>query len=164
MFNKLIFSLFLTVTLLLTGCGGSGEDEKPSLDPIPAPTITSFSSAKTSIAIGESVDLTAVFSNGQGTINKGIGTITSGTATVVTPEETTTYTLTVTNSAGAAVTAELTIEVVFPEIISFTASLLEITEEESTELTAVFANGQGTIDVGVGSVNSGDSKTPPVSE
>ena len=158
MFNKLIFSLFLTVTLLLTGCGGSGGDEKPAPEPVPAPSITNFTSAKTSIMAGESIQLIAIFSNGDANIDNGVGPINSNAAKSITPETTSTYTLTVTNSEGISVTAQVTIEVIPPEIISFTASNTEVTAGEAVNLTAIFANGEGSIDVDGGSINSGGSK------
>lgn len=45
-----------------------------------------------------------------------------------------------------------------PIITSFTASKTDILAGEAVNLTAVFANGQGVIDTGVGSINSGESK------
>ena len=46
-----------------------------------------------------------------------------------------------------------------PEISSFTASATTITEGGSVTLVAVFSNGSGSIDNGVGAVNSGASTT-----
>jgi hypothetical protein len=63
---------------------------------------------------------------------------------------------TVRNLADSAVTGGKTMTVVAaPSIISFTAARDTVTLGESTTLTAVFANGTGSVDNGVGSVTSG---------
>lgn len=92
-------------------------------------------------------------------IVNGIGSINSNTATCITPENNTTYTLTVTNSAGITAPSQLTIELIFPEIYSFTASLTQATTGEAVLLTAIYLDGQGSIDIGVVSLESDDSKT-----
>jgi hypothetical protein len=114
---------------------------------VPAPTITSFTANPTTIAAGASATLTAVFANGTAVITPGnlssIGPIT------VNPTTTTTYTLTVTNLAGALVTQTATITVIpAPTITSFTANPATITAGASTSLTGVFANGTGVITPG----------------
>ena len=64
-----------------------------------APTITSFAANPTTIEAGTSSSLTAVFASGTGVITPGNLAVTSGTPVSVSPTTTTTYTLTVTNSA-----------------------------------------------------------------
>jgi hypothetical protein len=78
----------------------------------PAPTIASFNAASSTITAGTSVDLTAGFNDGTGSINNGIGAVSTGVAKNVTPSVTTTYTLTVTNSVGTQVTSTVTVTVV----------------------------------------------------
>jgi hypothetical protein len=101
-FRALALSLFFAV---LTGCnshsGGSSS----------APTITSFAANPTAITAGGSASLTGVFSNGTGVITPGDLTVSSGTAISVTPTATTTYILTVTNSAGVTATQTATVTV-----------------------------------------------------
>jgi len=65
-----------------------------------APVITSFTANPASIMVGASSSLTGVFANGKGVITPGSIAVTSGKAVSVKPPDTTTYTLTVTNSAG----------------------------------------------------------------
>ncbi len=89
-------------------------------------------------------------------MDNSVGAVTSGTAATVSPASTTTYTLTVTNLAGASVTKQATVTVVpAPTITSFTPGLATIVSGNSTTLTAVFSNGTGSIDNGVGAVSSG---------
>jgi hypothetical protein len=94
--------------------------------------------------------------NGTGVITPGNLAVTSGTPVTVSPTVTTTYTLTVTPSSGAAVTATTTITVnPAPTITSFVASPDTITVGGSSSLTAVFANGTGVITPGNLAVISG---------
>lgn len=140
MVNKLISSLFLTITLLLTACGGgSSDDAKP--EPIPTPVITSFTPSLMEITEGEEVKLTADFSHGQGTIDVGVGTINSGDYKTVKPNTTTTYTLTVENSTGVKVSASITIEIVRLKIVSITNPSDESTVHDDTYVSVnVIAN------------------------
>ena len=90
--------------MVLVGCGG-GEDD---------PTVQSFSSPQAEgAAAGATVLLVAEFAGGTGVIDAGIGEVRSGVPVEVTLERTTTYTLTVTNGAGVAVTRQLQVPVVF---------------------------------------------------
>ena len=76
------------------------------------PVIASFTAAPATVASGGKVNLTAVFSAGGGTIDQGIGTITSGVAvTTGSLVASTPYTLTVTNAAGTATTAQVLVTV-----------------------------------------------------
>jgi N-acetylneuraminic acid mutarotase len=74
-------------------------------------TITSFVASPTAITVGASSTLTGVFSNGTGVITPGNISVTSGTGESVSPTATTTYTLTVTPTAGPAVTQTATVTV-----------------------------------------------------
>jgi len=110
---------------------------------------------------GNSTTLTAIFSGGTGSINNGVGAVTSGTSVTITPATTTTYTLTVTNSAGTSVTAGATVTVVPPPAInSFSAGASTITAGNSTTLTANFTGGTGSINNGVGRVGRLDVSEP----
>ena len=101
-FRALALSLLFAV---LTGCnshsGGSSS----------APSITSFAANPTAITAGGSASLTGVFSNGTGVITPGNLAVSSGTAISVTPTDTTTYILTVTNSAGVTTSLTATVTV-----------------------------------------------------
>ena len=76
-----------------------------------APAITSFSADNTTITAGDTVQLTAVFSNGTGLITPGNIAVTSGTPVPVTPAVSTVYTLTVSGLAGTSATATVSITV-----------------------------------------------------
>jgi len=128
----------------LAGCGGSANQQITQVA-----TIESFGASPATITAGGSYSLTAIFSNGTGVITPGNIAVTSGTAVSVSPVATTTYTLTVTGSSGAAATQALTVTVVAaPAITSFTANPATITTGQSANLTGVFAGGTGVITPG----------------
>lgn len=107
----LVYSAFVALGLS-TSCGGGGSNGN---SPIPtAPSITSFTAAPPTITEGSSAVLTAIFSHGTGVITPGNIAVTSGTAIHVTPAATTLYTLAVTNSAGAAITQIVAVNLVPP--------------------------------------------------
>lgn len=93
---------------ILAGCGGGGGGS------VPPPVLTSFTSAKTPITRGTSTTLTAVFSNGTGVLDHGIGSVATGAPVTVSPDQDTTYTLTVANSQGLTATGKVTVAVVPP--------------------------------------------------
>lgn len=74
-------------------------------------TISSFSASQTTINQGQSTSLTATWSGASASVNQSIGSIGSGVSTQVSPNVTTTYTLTVSNGAGHSVTQAVTIYV-----------------------------------------------------
>ncbi len=96
----------LAITLLASGCGGGGGGSS-----VAPPSITSFTGSASSIEEGASLSLTAVFTGGTGSINNGVGSVVSGAAVSVTPTATTTYILTVRNSAGTSVTRSVSVNV-----------------------------------------------------
>jgi hypothetical protein len=85
---------------------------------VAAPIITSFTATSATIISGTSTTLTPVFSNGNGSVDNGIGAVTSGTGFSVSPTVTTTYTLTVTNTAGSKTTSTVQIIVHAPPTIT----------------------------------------------
>ena len=145
---NILISLFILI--LVSACSGGGS--APASDP----GISNFSATSTTIAVGSSVDLAVEFVGGTGVINNGIGEVTSGTAISVSPATTTTYSLTVTNSAGSiTVTSFVTVTVVPAIIESFTAASATIIAGDSVDLTAIFiTDGTGSIDNGIGNVTS----------
>jgi len=78
---------------------------------VAAPSITSFDSLASTIALGGSTNLVPVFTNGTGVITAGDIVVVSGDQVSVAPTTTTTYTLTVTNLAGSTVGRSYTITV-----------------------------------------------------
>jgi hypothetical protein len=147
-----------TYTLTVTNAAGTSVTQQATVTVVPAPVITSFTSAAMTITAGGSTTLTGVFSGGTGSVNNSVGTVTSGTAVTVSPAATTTYTLTVTNSAVTPATATQTVTVnvvAAPVITSFVSGAATITSGTPTTLTAVFSGGTGSVDNGVGAVTSG---------
>lgn len=77
-----------------------------------APSITSFTASPTTVTPNGSSTLTAIFTHGSGVITPGNVSVTTGTGISVGPlAADTTYTLTVTNSAGTSVTSQRTVYV-----------------------------------------------------
>ena len=117
------------------------------------PSIASFAANPTSITAGGSTSLTGIFAGGTGMITPGNLPATSGTPVSVSPSQTTTYILTVTNAAGATtqqattVTADPVVPVA-PTITSFVANPASISSGGSSSLTGIFANGTGMITPG----------------
>ncbi len=143
-YSFLLFAFCLSLAGL-TGCNSFSAGHNPG-----EPTITSFTANPTAVAAGGSTSLTGVFSNGTGVITPGNISVTSGTAVSVSPAQTTTYILTVTNSSGgsAVQTATVTVSPLAPTIASFTANPTTITAGGTASLTGVFANGTGVITPG----------------
>ena len=123
-------------------------------------SITTFTAAKPTLTSGQATTLTAVFAGGTASVNHGIGSVTTGVAVSTgNLAATTTYTLTVTNAAGDAATATATVTVVAaPAITGFTASPTAIANGASSNLTAVFTGGAGSVDHSVGAISSGVAK------
>jgi hypothetical protein len=93
----------LFLSLLAAACGGtSGGGATVS-------AIQSFSAASASIAAGQSVQLTATFSSGTGTIDHNVGAVQSGVPVTVTPSENTTYTLIVTTADSKTFSSSTTV-------------------------------------------------------
>jgi hypothetical protein len=145
-----------TYTLTVTNSNGTAITQTATVTVVPVPAITSFVANPATIAAGTSSSLTAVFANGTGVITPGNLAATSGTPVSVSPATTATYTLTVTNPAGTAITQTVSVTVVpAPAITSFLANPATITVGGSSSLTAVFANGTGMITPGNLAVTSG---------
>lgn len=115
-------------TLTVTGAAGSSPataTATTTVTVVAAPGITSFNASHTVVYPSQTAtDLTAVFSNGTGSVAPGSLPITSGTPITVNPSATTTYTLTVTNAAGATASSDRQVvyETHAPTITSFTAN------------------------------------------
>ncbi len=151
----LALSLLALAFLLTGGCGDSGGDDGDG-QPV-APTIASFTAVRSLVTAGTGTTLAAVFSGGTGIVSNGIGAITSGVpVTTGNLSTSTTYVLTVTNSAGATATSTLTVNVVpAPSIQSFAANPTAVAPGEAATLTAAFESGVGSVDQGIGSITSG---------
>ena len=148
-FVSLALCLLLAV---LTGCNSFSAGHYPA-----EPTITSFTANPTAVAAGGTASLTGVFTNGTGVITPGNISVASGKAVSVSPTQTTTYILTVTNSVGGSAEQAATVMVnpLAPTITSFVANPTAVTAGGTTNLTGVFANGTGVITPGDLPVTSG---------
>ena len=109
--TQILCATALFALLPFLGCGGGASASAGGNPSATAPAIASFSAAQSSIAAGTGTILSYSFSNGTGTVTPGIGAVTSGGTTNIAPSATTTYTLTVTGSAGATATQALTVTV-----------------------------------------------------
>ena len=65
-------------SLLAAACGSSSSSDVPGSPSPPSPTIESFTAADTAVHVGESTQLTAVFSGDSAGIDGGIGPVESG--------------------------------------------------------------------------------------
>lgn len=134
--------------------------------PVPAfPRIVSFTASPCTISTGSSATLTAVFENATAaSIDQWIGGVTSDNGVSTGPlTDTTTYKLTVSNAAGDSTSQTVTVTVVqLPSIVTFRARLPTIASGTLTELTSVFLSGTGSIDQGIGPVESGSPVATPV--
>jgi hypothetical protein len=152
-----------TFTLTVTNPAGDSVTQQATVTVVPAPEITSFAPTADTILQGTGTDLVASFTGGTGSISPDIGAVASDVGVPTGKlDATSTWTLTVTNAAGDAVTADATVTVVPPPTIgSFTASAPSVAKGTPATLTAVFAHGTGDVDGGVGAVTSGVSVATP---
>jgi len=131
-----------TVALTLAPSCSSRSGGGAPASPAPAaaqaaPEILRFAEDKTSILAGQTLHLTADFANGSAVIEPGDLAVTSGVPVTLTPDVTTTYTLTVTDSGG-----NKTVE---------TASVTVAPLVSGMALLAGEINGRGNVD-GVGAL------------
>lgn len=122
---------------------------------VPAPAIAAFVPLPAIITRGDTATLTPSFTNGTGAVDHGLGAVTSGPALTVSPTQSTTYRLTVTDAAGDATSSLATITVVDAPTAALAAGDAVITRGASTTLTPVFTAGTAAIDQGVGLAVSG---------
>lgn len=115
-FLRFFFSRGSGLVLILgLGCGGGGGTSAPP--PPPAPAIQSFSASPSPVTAGRQTTLSAVYSNGQGIVAPGstyLGSGYPGDGIYVLKD--TTFTLTVTNTAGMTATATTTALVTVPPV------------------------------------------------
>ena len=114
--KSVLFFLCFMLFLSIPGC----KKKLPTQPDIPTkilPSIEYFTATPESISSGESSILSWSVSNATNvTIDQGVGTVSAKATTEVNPEETTTYTLTATNSDGQK-TQACTVEVCEPPLL-----------------------------------------------
>lgn len=149
---------WLMILVVALGLIGSFAcKDSPTTPPVSnPPTINSFTANPATILAGESSTLTWNVSNATTvTIDQGIGSVSKTTGTKsVTPADTTTYTLTATNTAGSrTATCVVTVGENPPTIDSFTATPATVKKGEASTLAWSVQNATTiTIDQGVGAV------------
>ena len=158
-----------TTTYTLTVTSDFGSDARSTTVQVgDAPSITSFTASDTTITATQDTTLSWNVTGATPmtlTLDPG-GDVSGQSSAVVSPDSTTTYTLTATNSFGEATdTLEITVGTA-PSITSFTATPSTITEGESSLLEwAVSGDGTFTyeIDQGVGIVAGTSTTVSPTS-
>ena len=147
-----------TYTLTVTNAAGTSVTAPLTVTVVAAPSITSFTLGADSVTSGTGTTLNATFTGGTGVIN-GIGPITSGVPLATgdgLPLGTTTFTLTVTNAAGASVTDTVSVTVIdAPSISVFIASPDTVASGSTSNVGALFTGGTATVDHGVGPITAG---------
>ena len=99
-----------TYRLTVTDASGASVSQQVTVTVVALPSITGFAALLPTIAVGTLTQLTGTFTGGTGSIDQGIGAVTSGTGVptgVLTAN--TTFTLTVTNAAGDALTKQVAV-------------------------------------------------------
>ncbi|HDK26249.1 MAG TPA: DNRLRE domain-containing protein [Candidatus Atribacteria bacterium] len=162
--SKYYFILFnLVVLFILAGCDGT---------PIDSPIINSFSANVNTITKGESAILSwEITGASTTTISPDVGEVDSSGSRIVSPIETTTYTLTATNSSGSVIDTEMVTvnpdteeeDFTIPVIHSFSSNSTWISTGESAFLDWEVSNANTvTIDPVIGEVNlSGSASVSP---
>ena len=153
-----------TTTYTLTAANEAGETIASATltvsSPAEKPTVNSFAASPAAIVQGGSASLSWDVSNAATvTIDNGVGQVDAASGTVqVSPEATTTYTLTASNQAGnTTATATLTVSspVEKPTVNSFAASPAAIVQGGAASLSWDVSNAATvTIDNGVGQVDA----------
>ncbi|HJW08335.1 MAG TPA: putative Ig domain-containing protein [Holophagaceae bacterium] len=148
-----------TAHVVATSQADLGKSATATVTVVAAPAITGFTASPGTIASGSSSTLTATFSGGTASVDHGVGVVNSGAGVLVSPAATTTYTLTVTNTAGTAVTATATVTVQSPpSITSFAAAPATITSGSSAILNWTVTGATSlSLDNGIGDVSGATS-------
>lgn len=154
--KTLLCFLFLSLFLSISGC----KKKLPTSPDIPEailPSIEYFTANPESINRGESSTLSWSVSNATTiTIDQGVGTVSAKATTEVSPEETTTYTLTATNSDGQK-SQSCTVEIILnpPTIEYFTATPESIMLDSYSTLSWSTTNATAiSVSPGVGTVSA----------
>ncbi|MGB8260659.1 MAG: hypothetical protein WCE75_09925 [Terracidiphilus sp.] len=155
-----------TYTLTATDPQGNTASATTTVTVSAPPAIDSFTATPTAITDGQTSTLSWVVSDSVATItiDNGVGTVT-GNSISVQPTNSTTYTMTAANLAGAVVTAQATVNVVLaPKIVSFIATPSEIGAGQNSTLGwSVIGATNLSIDNGIGAVSGSSIQVSPAS-
>ncbi|BDU73579.1 RCC1 domain-containing protein [Mesoterricola silvestris] len=123
----------LALLAALAGCGSSSGGSPT----VPAdPSISAFSATPALLTRGATVDLTATYRDGTGTVDHGVGALASAAVAHATPQEATTYTLTVTGN-GKTVTRTASVDVVAPPVQPVVQAAAQATEGQTALAASV---------------------------
>ncbi|MBE0657075.1 MAG: OmpA family protein [Bryobacteraceae bacterium] len=130
----------VTTTYTITAKNKAGEvkDTVQVIVDQPTARVVSFTAAPSTIKVGESSNLVWETENAQTVSISGFGQVNPTGTLSVSPKETTTYTITVTNQTGetnSTVTVTVTPAGSAPTIGTFTSTLVDIGDGEGTTLT-----------------------------
>ncbi len=133
-----------TYTLTVNNSLGAQATSTLNVGVVAPAQLTSFTADQNQLWLGQNTQLRAVFAGGTGVVAPGNLAITSGAALPISPTANTTYTLTVTNSARAIITANTSVNVeTQPSLItSFTANPAMFNLGSSTQFSWVLGGGQ----------------------
>jgi hypothetical protein len=150
--------LVLLFALVIVACGGKNGDP-PVLS---LPVISLFTANPSSMTSGSTSTLSWTVTGADQLAISGIGSVT-GNSVDVTPSETTTYTLTATNSAGNVTrSTTVTVTAALPVIDSFTATPATINAGDSCTLAWTVTGASSlSIDHGVGAMTGSSTSVSP---
>jgi hypothetical protein len=157
-----------TTTYTLTARGRSGTVTATTtivVEAQPRPTFTSCTVSPLNIMAGESATISYSTANADTVSISGVGDVDTSGNRVVSPTETTTYTLTATSPGGTA-TCSLTVQVAEegeePRVLGFSANPTTITAGQTSALTWRVENAQTVQITGLGTVQaSGTENVSP---
>lgn len=122
-----------TVQVVASGSGISATRDL-AVTVVPLPTIAAFTAVPAAVEFGGGSSLQATYAGGTGAV-AGVGPLASGASVPVTPSDTTTYTLTVTNAVGSTATSAATVTVA-PVAVVVSPGSATLNPGESVSLTA----------------------------
>lgn len=157
-----------TTRYVLTATNRAGSQTATAVvtvEELPPAQFLACTVSPANITAGESATITYSTSNATDVTISGIGSVAAIGNRVVSPTETTTYTLTA-NSAGGPATCQVTVQVAArieqPRVVSFAANPSTITAGQASTLTWSVENATGVEITGLGTVaTSGSSDVRP---
>jgi len=121
-------------------CGGGGGGGGANTAP-PIPSISSFVANPTTLRVGGTAQLLAIFANGTGLITPGNLSATSGKLLTINPITTINYTLTVTGSTGSSVAETAGVTVVPAGTAVTSPNSVEASGVQQATAGGTFSNG-----------------------
>jgi hypothetical protein len=152
-----------TTTYTLTASGPNGSVNATAVVAVGGgtpPQIVRFEASPLTIQPGQQSTLSWSTNGASQVAISGVGSVMANGSTGVSPQQTTTYTLTVTGTNGQTVTAPITVTVaagLLPQVVTFTANPPAVTAGQSTQLCWKITNATSISITGVGAnLNAND--------